>query len=52
MWHNSDDKPDDGRWILVFYPLTKTPTVVKSDRCVELMNGCVWAYVQELLKIV
>lgn len=50
LWHTSIDKPQDGRWILVFYSATKTPTLTLAHKCVGLLNGAIWAYVQDLLK--
>lgn len=51
VWHSTLDAPVAGRWILVFYSPTKTPTVVLSHKCMRVMDGAIWAYVQDLLKV-
>lgn len=51
IWHKFTEKPQKGRWVLTFYPPTKTPSLHMAHDCIEIMAGCVWAYVQDLLKV-
>ena len=50
LWHASIERPQDGRWILIFYSTTKTPTLILAHKCVGVLDGAIWAYVQDLLK--
>ena len=49
IWHFFNQRPDNGRWVLIYSRATKTPSVIKMAECITFGPDCVWAYLQDIL---
>ena len=36
IWHLFNQRPDNGRWVLIYSRATKTPSVIKMAECITL----------------